>query len=132
MSSTVIVTSVALTFGRGIIVINEIVRSYITAMISPAEPSKILKNHGHRLSNENCRHCYYSPQTSQPRGQQRGSLVPKVSLLMVDPNVRVISERFRQFYFFTKRSTLLVKNGRKAKFLHSFSVEQNAKLLQVL
>ena len=58
-------------------------------MISPAEPSKILKNHGHRLSNENCRHCYYSPQTSQPRGQQRGSLVPKVSLLMVDPNVRV-------------------------------------------
>ena len=101
-------------------------------MISPAEPSKILKNNGHRLSNENCRHCYYSPQTSQPRGQQRGSLVPKVSLLMVDPNVRVISERFRQFYFFTKRSTLLVKNGRKAKFLHSFSVEQNAKLLQVL
>ena len=89
MSSTVIVTSVALTFARGVIVINEIVRSYITAMISPAEPSKILKNHGHRLSNENCRHCYYSPQTSQPRGQKRGGLVPKVSLLMVDPNVRV-------------------------------------------
>ena len=43
-----------------------------------------------------------------------------------------ISETFRQFYFFTKRSTLLIKNGRKAKFLHSFSVEQNAKLLQVL
>ena len=54
-------------------------------MISPAEPSKILKNHGHRLSNENCRHCYYLPQTSQPRGQKRGGLVPKVSLLvMVD------------------------------------------------
>ena len=40
-----------------------------------------------------------------------------------------ISERFRQFYFFTKRLTLLVKNSRKTKFLHSFSVEQNAKLL---
>ena len=76
MSSTVIVTSVALTFARGIIVINEIVRSYITAMISPAEPNKFLKrkNHGHRLSNENCRHCYYSPQTSQPRGQKRGGV----------------------------------------------------------
>ena len=40
-----------------------------------------------------------------------------------------ISERFRQFYFFTKRSTLLVKNTRKTKFLHSFSIEQNAKFL---
>ena len=30
--------------------------------------------------------------------------------------------------FFTKRSTVLVQNGRKTKFLHSFSVEQTAKL----
>ena len=43
-----------------------------------------------------------------------------------------ISERFRQFYFFTKRSTLLVKNTRKTKFLHSLSIEQNAKLLPFL
>ena len=40
-----------------------------------------------------------------------------------------ISETFRQFYFFTKRSTLLVKDNRKTKFEHSFSVEQKAKLL---
>ena len=40
-----------------------------------------------------------------------------------------ISERFRQFYFSTKRSTLLVKDNRKTKFEHSFSVEQKAKLL---
>ena len=38
----------------------------------------------------------------------------------------MISERFRQFCFFTKRSTLLVKTSRKIKFLHSFSVQQNA------
>ena len=44
----------------------------------------------------------------------------------------LISERFRQFYFFTKRSTLLVKNTRKTKFLHSLSKEQNAKLLPFL
>ena len=44
----------------------------------------------------------------------------------------LISERFRQFYFCTKRSTLLVKNSRKNRFLHSFSVEQNAKLLPFL
>ena len=34
--------------------------------------------------------------------------------------------------FFTKRSTLLVKTSRKTKFLQSFSVEQNAKLLPFL
>ena len=34
--------------------------------------------------------------------------------------------------FFTKRSTLLVKTSRKTKFLHSFSVERNAKLLPFL
>ena len=47
-------------------------------------------------------------------------------------NIHWISERFRQFYFFTKRSTLLAKNSRKTEFLHSFSVEQNAKLLTFL
>ena len=45
---------------------------------------------------------------------------------------REISERFRQFYFFTKRTTLLVKNSIKTKFLLSFSVEQNTKLLPFL
>ena len=39
-----------------------------------------------------------------------------------------ISERFRQFYFFTKRSTLLLEKSRKINFLHSFFIEQNAKL----
>ena len=43
-----------------------------------------------------------------------------------------ISEWFRQFYFFTKRSTLLVKTSRKTKFLQSLSVEQNTKLLPFL
>ena len=44
----------------------------------------------------------------------------------------IISERFRQSYFFTKRSNLLVKNSRKTKILHSFSVEKTAKLLNCL
>ena len=43
-----------------------------------------------------------------------------------------ISERFRQFYFFTKRSTLLLEKSRKINFLHSFFIEQNAKLLPFL
>ena len=43
-----------------------------------------------------------------------------------------ISERFRQFYFFTKTSTLLLKKSRKMNFLHSFFIEQNAKLLPFL
>ena len=44
---------------------------------------------------------------------------------------RTIIERFRQFYFFTKRSILLVENSRKTnlKFLHSFSVEQKCKVI---
>ena len=43
-----------------------------------------------------------------------------------------ISERFRQFYFFTKGSTLLLEKSRKINFLHSFFIEQNAKLLPFL
>ena len=44
-------------------------------------------------------------------------------------SLKRISERFRQFYFLTKSSTLLVKTSRKTKFLYSFSEEQNANLL---
>ena len=43
-----------------------------------------------------------------------------------------ISERFRQFCFFTKRSTLLLENSRKIIFLHLFIIEQHAKLLPYL
>ena len=43
-----------------------------------------------------------------------------------------ISERFRQFYFFTKRSTLLLEKSRKINFLHLFFIEQNAKLFPFL
>ena len=55
---------------------------------------------------------------------QQFYLFTKRSTLLVEK----IIERFRQFYFFTKRSTLLVKTSRKTKFLHSFSVEQNCYL----
>ena len=34
-----------------------------------------------------------------------------------------ISERFRQFCFFTKRSTLLIEKSRKINFLHLFFIE---------
>ena len=44
----------------------------------------------------------------------------------------IISERFRQFYFFTKRSTLLLEKSRKINFLHLFFIEQHAKLLPFL
>ena len=40
-----------------------------------------------------------------------------------------ISERFRQFCFFTKRSTLLLEKSRKINFLHLFFIEQHGKLL---
>ena len=40
-----------------------------------------------------------------------------------------ISERFRQFCFFTKRSTLLLEKSRKINFPHLFFIEQHAKLL---
>ena len=43
-----------------------------------------------------------------------------------------ISERFRQFCFFTKRSTLLLEKSRKINFLHLFFIEQHAKLLPFL
>ena len=43
-----------------------------------------------------------------------------------------ISERFRQFCFFTKKSTLLLEKSRKINFLHLFYVEQHAKLLPFL
>ena len=43
-----------------------------------------------------------------------------------------ISERFRQFCFFTKRSTLLIVKSRKINFLHLFFIEQHAKLLPYL
>ena len=43
-----------------------------------------------------------------------------------------ISERFRQFYFFTKRSTLQLEKSRKINFLYSVFIEQNAKLLPFL
>ena len=43
-----------------------------------------------------------------------------------------ISERFRQFSFFTKRSTLLLEKSRKINFLHLFFIEQHAKLLPFL
>ena len=45
---------------------------------------------------------------------------------------KTISERFRQFYFFTKRSTLLLEKSRKINFLHLFFIEQHAKLLPFL
>ena len=41
----------------------------------------------------------------------------------------LISERFRQFCFFTKRSTLLLEKSRKINFLHLFFIEQHAKLV---
>ena len=44
----------------------------------------------------------------------------------------LISERFRQFCFFTKRSTLLLENSRKINFLHLFIIEQHVKLLPYL
>ena len=44
----------------------------------------------------------------------------------------LISERFRQFCFFTKRSTLLLEKSRKINFLHLFYIEQHAKLLPFL
>ena len=43
-----------------------------------------------------------------------------------------ISERFRQFCFFTKRSTLLLEKSRKINYLHLFFIEQHAKLLPFL
>ena len=43
-----------------------------------------------------------------------------------------ISEKFRQFCFFTKRSTLLLEKSRKINFLHLFFIEQHAKLLPFL
>ena len=39
-----------------------------------------------------------------------------------------ISERLRQFCFFTKRSTLLLEKSRKINFLYLFFIEQHAKL----
>ena len=48
------------------------------------------------------------------------------------PENSSISERFRQFCFFTKRSTLLLENSRKINFLHLFIIEQHAKLLPYL
>ena len=45
---------------------------------------------------------------------------------------KTISERFRQFYFFTKRSNLQLEKSRKINFMHSFFVEKNAKLLPFL
>ena len=44
----------------------------------------------------------------------------------------IISERFRQFCFFTKRSTLLLEKSRKINFLHLFFIEQHAKLVPFL
>ena len=44
----------------------------------------------------------------------------------------LISERFWQFCFFTKRSTLLLEKSRKIKFLHLFFIEQSAKFLPFL
>ena len=38
-------------------------------------------------------------------------------------------ERFRQFCFFTKRSTLLLEKSRKINFPHSFFIEQNSKFV---
>ena len=43
-----------------------------------------------------------------------------------------ISERFRQFCFFTKRLALLLEKSRKINFLHLFFIEQHAKLLPFL
>ena len=55
-------------------------------------------------------------------------------LLSPSPSMRSqkISERFRQFCFFTKRSTLLLEKSRKINFLHLFFIEQHAKLLPFL
>ena len=47
------------------------------------------------------------------------------------PGLR-ISERLRQFCFFTKRSTLLLEKSRKINFLHLFFIEQHAKLVPFL
>ena len=46
-------------------------------------------------------------------------------------SVMRISERFRQFCFFTKRSTLLLENSRKIN-LHLFFIEQHAKFFLFL
>ena len=54
------------------------------------------------------------------------------NLAVVTLQTFTISERFRQFYFSTKRSTLLLEKSRKINFLHSFFIEQNAKLLPFL
>ena len=43
-----------------------------------------------------------------------------------------ISERFQQFCFFTKGSTLLLEKSRKINFLHIFFIEQHAKLFPFL
>ena len=43
-----------------------------------------------------------------------------------------ISERFRQFYFSRKRSTLLLEKSRKINYLHLFFIEQHAKSLPFL
>ena len=47
-------------------------------------------------------------------------------------SLSLITERFRQFCFFTKRSTLLLKKSRKINFLHLFFIEQHAKFLPFL
>ena len=45
---------------------------------------------------------------------------------------RGITERFRQFCLFTKRSTLLLEKSRKVNFLDLFFIEQYAKFLPFL
>ena len=51
--------------------------------------------------------------------------------VLIDYKARFIpiSERFRQFYFSRKRSTLLLEKSRKINYHHLFFIEQHAKLL---
>ena len=45
-----------------------------------------------------------------------------INLQNNDNDNKLISERFRQFCFFTKRSTLLLEKSRKIIFLHLFFI----------
>ena len=58
--------------------------------------------------------------------------VPSFTFMRFKSSLKGISERFRQFCFFTKRSTLLLEKSRKINFLNLFFIEQHAKLLPFL
>ena len=61
--------------------------------------------------------------------KKSGIFIFRVNDILTSILSALISERFRQFCSFTKRSTLLLEKSRKMNFLHLFFIEQNAKLL---